>query len=72
MANIVDGGFQGVVTPVNRSGGVVRSMRAVRDIDELEEAPDLVVIAVPAAEVADIVSQAVGLPAADARQLCDD
>jgi acetate---CoA ligase (ADP-forming) len=58
LANIVDGGFHGVATAVNRSGGVVRSMRAALGVDELGQAPDLVVIAVPAAEVADVASQA--------------
>jgi acyl-CoA synthetase (NDP forming)/RimJ/RimL family protein N-acetyltransferase len=58
LANIVDGGFQGVATPVNQSGGVVCSMRAALGVDELQQAPDLVVIAAPAAKVADIASQA--------------
>ncbi len=45
LANIVGGGFQGVVTPVHREGGVVCSMRAVRSLGELERAPELVIIA---------------------------
>ena len=36
LANIVGGGFQGVVTPVNHAGGVVCSMRAARSLGELE------------------------------------
>ena len=38
LANIVAGGFQGVVTPVNRAGGVVCSRRAARSLAELEVA----------------------------------
>ena len=58
LANIVEGGFQGVATPVHRSGGVVRSIRAARDLIELDEAPELVVIAVPPAAVVDVASRA--------------
>ena len=58
LANVVDGGFQGVATPVNRSGGVVHSIRAVEDLTQLPEAPELVVIAVPPADVAEIAAQA--------------
>ena len=39
LANIIAGGFEGVVTPVNRAGGVVCSMRAARSLAELEVAP---------------------------------
>jgi acyl-CoA synthetase (NDP forming)/RimJ/RimL family protein N-acetyltransferase len=59
LANIVAGGFTGVAAPVSRSGGVVRSRRVVRSVGALEEAPELVVIAVPAAEVLDVASEAV-------------
>ena len=53
LANLVDGGFHGVVSPVDRAGGVVHSMRAARGLAELDEPPELVVIAVPADEVLD-------------------
>lgn len=43
MANIIGGGFQGVVTPVNRAGGVVCSIAAARG--DLRVVPDLVIIA---------------------------
>jgi acyl-CoA synthetase (NDP forming)/GNAT superfamily N-acetyltransferase len=45
LANIIAGGFQGVVRPVNREGSVVCSMRAARSLGELEVAPELVIIA---------------------------
>ena len=46
LANLVDGGFRGVVTPVARSGGVVSSMRAAASLAELPAPAELVVIAV--------------------------
>ncbi|MGO9960639.1 MAG: GNAT family N-acetyltransferase, partial [Solirubrobacteraceae bacterium] len=45
LANVIAGGFEGVVTPVNRAGGVVCSMQAARSLGELELAPELVIIA---------------------------
>ncbi len=51
FANVVAGGFCGVATPVNRGGGVVRSSRAVPSLGQVDEPPDLAVLAVPADEV---------------------
>jgi len=58
LANIVDGGFEGVVTPVDRAGGVVCSTRAARSLDELEVAPELVIIAVAGDEVLEFAAEA--------------
>jgi acetate---CoA ligase (ADP-forming) len=58
LANIIAGGFAGVVTPVNRAGGVVCSMRAARSLAELEVAPDLVIIAVAGDEVLEFATEA--------------
>jgi acetate---CoA ligase (ADP-forming) len=58
LANLVDGGFEGVVTPVSRSGGVVHSMRAARSLSELDEPAELVVIAVPPEEVLEVAEEA--------------
>ena len=58
LSNVVDGHFQGVATPINRAGGVIRSIRAAPSIAELQEVPELVVIAVPAAEVVDVAREA--------------
>jgi acetate---CoA ligase (ADP-forming) len=58
LANIVAGGFTGVAAPVSRSGGVVQSMRVAPSLGALDEAPELVVIAAPAAEVLDVASEA--------------
>ncbi len=58
LANIIAGGFEGVVTPVNRAGGVVCSMRAARSLAELEVAPELVIIAAPGDEVLEFAAEA--------------
>ena len=58
FANLIAGGFQGAAVPVNRSGGVVRSVRAARSLSELAEPPELVVVAVPGEEVLDVAAEA--------------
>ena len=58
LANIIAGGFEGVVTPVNRAGGVVCSMRAARSLGELEVAPELVIIAAAGDEVLEFAAEA--------------
>ena len=58
LANLVAGGFAGVVTPVDAAGGVVHSMRAARSLAELPEPAELLVIAVPADELLDVAAQA--------------
>ena len=58
LANIIGGGFQGVVTPVNHAGGVVCSMRAARSTGELEVAPELVIIAAAGDEVLEFAADA--------------
>ena len=66
LANIIGGGFKGVVTPVNRAGGVVCSMQAARSLAELEVAPELVIIAAAGDEVLEFAAEAA---AAGARAL---
>ena len=58
LANIIAGGFQGIVRPVNRAGGVVCSMRAARSLGELEDAPELVIIAAAGDEVLEFAAEA--------------
>lgn len=58
LGNIVGGGFDGVVYPVNRSRSVVSSMRAVDSIAALPEVPDLAVLAVPADQVLAVAEEA--------------
>ena len=58
LANIIGGGFEGVVTPVDRAGGVVCSLRAARSLGELEVAPELVIIAAAGDEVLEFAAEA--------------
>ena len=58
FANLIGGGFRGAAVPVNRSEGVVRSVRAARSLSELAEPPELVVVAVPDEEVLDVAAEA--------------
>ena len=58
LSNVLDGHFQGVAVPINRAGGVIRSIRVAPSIAALEEAPELVVTAVPPAEVVEIAREA--------------
>ena len=58
LANIIAGGFEGVVTPVHRAGGVVCSMQAARSLAELEVAPELVIIAASGDEVLEFAAEA--------------
>lgn len=64
--NLLEGGFQGAVYPVNPHGDHVQSVRAYRTLDELPEIPDLVVVSVPRKDVLEVVRQAaeMGVPAA--------
>jgi len=66
LANMLRGGFMGPVYPVNRRAGHVQSVRAWPELGSLPEVPDLVVVAVPAAEVAAVIAEAarLGVPAA--------
>src|SRR4051812_20137489 len=60
LRHVVTGGFQGVATPVSRNGGVVSAMRAVAQLSDLSEPPELALVAVPAIEVLDAVVEAAG------------
>jgi acyl-CoA synthetase (NDP forming)/GNAT superfamily N-acetyltransferase len=58
LANIIAGGFEGVVTPINRAGNVVCSMRAARSLAELEVPPELVIIAAAGDDVLEFAAEA--------------
>jgi acyl-CoA synthetase (NDP forming) len=44
--------------PINRAGGVIRSIRVAPSVAELEDAPELVVTAVPPAELVEVARDA--------------
>lgn len=56
--NVADSGFEGVVTPVNRSRKTVRGVPAATSVAELAEPPDLAVLAVPAEQVLGVAAEA--------------
>ncbi|MBX9787295.1 MAG: bifunctional acetate--CoA ligase family protein/GNAT family N-acetyltransferase [Pirellulales bacterium] len=56
--NLVQGGFEGPVYPVNSQHGVVQGTKAYRSLAELPGPVDLVVVCTPAATVPAIVRQA--------------
>jgi len=56
LANIVGGGYRGVVTAVTRAGDVVPSIPTVRHLDELESAPELLIIAVASDELLEVAA----------------
>ena len=58
LANIIGGGYQGVVMPVNQAGGVVCSMRAARSLGGLDVAPELVIIAAAGDELLEFAADA--------------
>jgi len=58
VSTIVDGGFTGDVVAVHPGGEVSGPVSTVRSFDELHPPPDLVVVAVPAAQVVDTVVSA--------------
>jgi acetate---CoA ligase (ADP-forming) len=58
LENVIGGRFQGVVTPVNRAGGVVCSIRAARSLAELAVTAELVIIAAAGDEVLDFAAEA--------------
>ena len=60
MENIMAGGFQGVVTPVNRDRDVVCSIAAASSFGELPGVPDLVIIAASGEELLEFAAEAAG------------
>jgi len=63
LANVIGGGFRGVVTPVNRAGGVVCSMRAVSSLSGLDAAAELVIIAAAGDELLEFAADAAAIGA---------
>jgi len=66
LHNLIDGGFPGAIYPVNRRGGTVCGLPAVRSVAELPEAPDLALVTLGATQVNAVVEQCgeLGIPVA--------
>lgn len=56
--NVLDSGFTGIATPVNRHTRVVHSVRAYPRVSDIPETPECAVLAVPAEEVLDVARDA--------------
>lgn len=61
LDKVLGGGFRGDVYPVNGRGGKVRGLTAYRGLDELPTTPDLVLVALGANRVEDVVDECVRL-----------
>ncbi len=59
LANLLGGGFQGTIVPVNLSGEEILGLRTERSLRDCDCKIDLCLIAVPPAAVLDTVKQAV-------------
>ena len=57
LLNIRDAGFAGALYAVSRSGGDIDGIRCVSSVAALPEAPDLAVVAVPAARVVEVAQE---------------
>jgi acetyltransferase len=57
LRNLLDGGFEGVVYPVNPRRESVHGVQAYARVGETPAAPDLAVVCTPAATVADVVQE---------------
>jgi acetyl coenzyme A synthetase (ADP forming)-like protein len=58
FSNLLDGGVNGVVYPVNPNATYVQGVAAYPSLRDCPEVPDLVLVCVPAALVADVVDEA--------------
>ncbi|NNF53972.1 MAG: GNAT family N-acetyltransferase [Acidimicrobiales bacterium] len=61
FANLIAGGFTGVVYPVNPSAPYVQGVAAYASLDKCPERPDLVVVCVPAPIVPGVIEEAATL-----------
>jgi len=59
LANIVTGGFQGKIYPVNPKGGEVLGLKVYSSIEEIPEAPDLAIIVVPPVQMVETIKECV-------------
>jgi len=57
VRSLIRGGFDGPVYPVNPKGGELEGLTCYESLQAIPAAPDLVVIVVPAAAVADVMRQ---------------
>ena len=59
LSNILTGGFQGKIYPVNPKGGEALGLKIYSSIEEIPEVPDLAIIVVPPAGMVETIKQCV-------------
>jgi acyl-CoA synthetase (NDP forming) len=59
LSNVLTGGFQGKIYPVNPKGGEVLGLKVYSSIDEIPEVPDLAIIVVPPTGMVETIKQCV-------------
>jgi acetyltransferase len=65
LANIINGGFTGEITPINPKAETVLGRTAYPSVSDMDHVPELVVVTTPAGTIPDIVSECAsyGVPA---------
>jgi acyl-CoA synthetase (NDP forming)/GNAT superfamily N-acetyltransferase len=63
LANLVEGGFTGDLHAINRSGAAVAGIAGLASLRDLAHPPDLVIIAVPAAFVPQVIDDCAAIGA---------
>ena len=58
FANLIAGGFQGLAVPVNGTERAVRSVRTAANLGDLEDSPELVIVALPGEEALNVAAEA--------------
>ncbi|MBM4452059.1 MAG: hypothetical protein FJ013_07060 [Chloroflexi bacterium] len=57
LANLIDGGYQGKIYPVNPKGGEILGWQVYATVADIPETPDMAVIVVPPQQVAGVVRE---------------
>src|SRR3989344_8708795 len=57
LKNIINSGFAGKIYPVNPKTDVINNLKCFKDAASLPEAPDLAIVATPAAQVLEALQE---------------
>ncbi len=58
LSSIIHGGYEGRIYPINPKGGEILGLEGFKSLSELPEAPDVVVVVVPAKFVSGVLKEA--------------
>lgn len=59
LMNLIDGGFNGTIVPINPAGGEVLGMQCFASLEDSQEKIDLAIIAIPTAQVMEATQQSI-------------